>query len=78
MEKWPWGVKIAVMGICSVAFGMIPVLALMWANYHFDPNICWPNEYGGWYIVPMIFSGVLFGFGMNVYMERKLKVCDHG
>ncbi len=78
MEKWPWTVKIIVMGICSLTCGMIPALALMWANYHYDPAVCWPNEYGGWFVVPMICMSVLWAFGMNVYMERKLKVCDHG
>ncbi len=77
MEKWPWIVKIIVMGVCSLAFGMIPALALMWANYHFDPTVCWPNLYGGWFIVPMLFTCALWGFGMNVYMEKKLKVCSH-
>tara|TARA_B100001029_G_C14829393_1_gene322157 strand:- start:359 stop:604 length:246 start_codon:yes stop_codon:yes gene_type:complete len=77
MKNLSWLSKVIILGISTIAVGMVPVFALMWANYHFDPNVCWPNEYGGWYIVPMIFIGAGWGLGANIYLERKLRVCDH-
>jgi hypothetical protein len=78
MKKLSWLSKIIILFVCTISVGMIPVLALMWANYYFDPTVCWPNEYGGWYIVPMIVVGAVWGFGANVYIERKLEICNHG
>ena len=78
MEKWSWTTKVIVMGVCSLVCGIIPALALMLANYHYDSTVCWPDEYGAWFIVPMVATCIIWGGGMNVYMEKKMKVCNHG
>ena len=77
MKNLSWLSKVIVLGICTIGAGMMPVFALMWANYSFDPTACWPNEYGGWYIVPMIVVSAFWAFGVNIFLERKLRVCNH-
>lgn len=77
MKKMPWILKIVILFAGTITMGIIPALAFMWANYHFEPNVCWPNVYGGWLLVPMVFTCAMWGFFTLDYLERKLEVCGH-
>lgn len=78
MKKLPWILKVIILFIGSTTAGMVPAVAFMWANYNFDPMVCWPNVYGGWFIVPMIFACTVWGGLALNYLERRLEVCGHG
>ena len=46
-----WVLKVIVLLIGTLTAGMIPALAIMWANYNFEPEVCWTNIYGGWLLI---------------------------
>lgn len=73
-----WIAKVAALLVGSVTAGMIPAIAIMWANYNFEPEVCWTNIYGGWLIVPMLIGCCMWGGLALDYLERKLGVCNHG
>jgi len=78
MTKIPWILKVTILLVGSITAGMIPAIALMWVNYNYDPTVCWPNAYGGWAIVPMIFTCTVCGGLALDYLEKRMKVCSHG
>ena len=72
-----WVLKVVVLLIGTLAAGMIPALAIMWANYNFEPEVCWTNIYGGWLIVPMLMGCCIWGVLALEFLERRLEVCNH-
>jgi hypothetical protein len=76
--KMLWIFKVIVLLIGTLAAGMIPALAIMWANYNFEPEVCWTNIYGGWLIVPMLMGCCIWGVLALEFLERRLGVCNHG
>jgi hypothetical protein len=78
ITKIPWILKVIILCIGTLTVGIIPALAIMWANYIFEPGACWTNIYGGWLILPMLVSCSFSGFLTLDYLERKMEVCNHG
>jgi len=76
--KMLWIFKVIVLLIGTLVAGMIPALAIMWANYNFEPEVCWTNIYGGWLIVPMLMGCCIWGVLALEFLERRLGVCNHG
>ena len=76
--KMLWIFKVIVLLIGTLVAGMIPALAIMWANYNFEPEVCWTNIYGGWLIVPMLMGCCIWGVLGLEFLERRLGVCNHG
>jgi len=73
-----WIAKVILLLAGTITAGMIPAIGIMWANYNFDPTVCWTNVYGGWIIVPMIFICTVWAGLVLNYLERLLGVCNHG
>lgn len=77
MKRLSWISKIIILFTCTITVGMLPAFAFMGANYYFEPSVCWPNVYGGWFIVPMLFVCACWALGINHWLERRLNVCGH-
>jgi hypothetical protein len=77
IKKIPWIIKIVILFIGTLVAGTVPAVVIMWANYNFDPTVCWTNIYGGWVIVPMIVACSIWGGLALNYLEKRLKVCSH-
>ena len=73
----PWIAKAFLLCVGTLTAGLIPPLAIMWANYKFDPAVCWTDAYGAWVIVPMLAVGCIWGALALGYLESRLKICDH-
>lgn len=72
-----WKQKMLVLFTGAMLIGLSPLLATMYANYLFQPEVCWPDVYGYYMFYPVGFACMGACLWSLAWIEDRLEICGH-